>query len=144
MTTLESNSERSRNASAIPGHATVLPTQRTLDGFARDPGSSGGVMLDSLDAGMTVTVETLNSRYRFVVIDGQQLHVLATGGSRFPDPTDVHVEGATAGGSSLKIGWIGVGLRLEMSIGNRRITTSTVRAVTVEGASPVHFHLAPH
>ena len=144
MTTFESTPERSRNDSGIPGHATVLSTPRTVDGFAADLARSGGVMVDSLDAGTTVTVETLNSCYRLVVIDGQPLQVLATGGARFPTPTEVHVEGATAGGGSLEIGWIRVGLQLVMSSGHRRITTSTVRAVTLEDASTVRIHVARH
>jgi hypothetical protein len=133
MATFESNRDPGKDHSGPSGHATVLPIQGTLDGFARNSRSTDGVELHSLDAGMTLSVRTLNSRYRFVVLDGEQLRVLVTGGSRFPDPTEVRVEGSTTGGSTLIVGWIGVGLRLELTLGNRRITTSIVQSVTFDG-----------
>jgi hypothetical protein len=66
------------------------------------------------------------------VLDGGKGRVIAVGGSVFPDHTEVRVEGSTDGGSVLKCGWIGVGLRLEMTRGMRRITTSRVKAVVID------------
>ena len=83
-------------------------------------------------------VRTRYSSYRLVVLDGAERRVLLTGGSHFPESTEVRVDGATAGGSSLKIGWIGVGLRLEMTAGRRRITTSRVESVTIERPATTH------
>ncbi len=57
---------------------------------------------------------------------------LVTGGRLFLEPTPIRVEGATAGGSAIKAGWIGVGLHLEMMKLTNRVTTSVVRAVKVE------------
>ena len=37
-----------------------------------------------------------------------------------------------AGGTAIRPGWIGVGLRLEMSNGSNRITTSVVQSVTID------------
>jgi hypothetical protein len=59
-----------------------------------------------------------------------------TGGRLFPESTEVRLEGSTAGGSVLKIGWIGTGLRLEMSMGRQRITTSRVESVIIENVPP--------
>ena len=51
------------------------------------------------------------------------------GGTFFPDPTRAHVEGSSVGGNLLKIGWIGVGLRMEIVAEGRRIVTTAVRSI---------------
>jgi hypothetical protein len=66
------------------------------------------------------------------MLDGPQ-HVLVLGGSSFPSPEEAYVVGATAGGSSVKTGWIGIGLRLELRLGQRRVTTSPVESIAIEG-----------
>jgi hypothetical protein len=124
----------SRFGDPDPGH--VVPTRRTLDGFALEPGCVDGVALHSLEAGTVLNVITRHSSYRVVVVDPVQQRVLVTGGRLFPERTEVRVEGATAGGSVLKIGWIGTGLRLELSMGRQRITTSRVQSVTIENVPP--------
>jgi hypothetical protein len=55
-----------------------------------------------------------------------------TGGRLFPEPTQVRIEGATAGGTAIKSGWIGIGLRLEMSSDRSRVTTSVVQSITID------------
>jgi hypothetical protein len=104
----------------------------TLDGFALDPGCAKGVAVQSLDAGTVLSIHTKHSQYRVVILDNTSQRVLVNGGSMFPKTTEVRIEGATAGGSVLKMGWIGIGLRLELSIGRQRITTSRVRSVAIE------------
>ena len=118
-----------------PDPGNLVPS--TLDGFALEPGCVEGVALQSLEAGTVLNVITRHSGYRVVVLDPVRRRVLVTGGRLFPERTEVRFEGATAGGSVLKIGWIGTGLRLEMSMGLQRITTSRVRSVTIESESPV-------
>jgi len=108
----------------------------TLSGFAGEAAGAEGIAIQSLEPGTPLIVQTRNSQYRVVVLDGLDLDVIVKGGQRFPDATRVRLEGATAGGSLLKIGWIGVGLRVEMSVDGRRIITSPVRWVTIEGVSP--------
>jgi hypothetical protein len=49
----------------------------------------------------------------------------------------VHLSGATFGGSTLKLGWILVGLRVEFGLGTRQITTSPVESITIESHSPI-------
>ena len=124
-----------------PDPGTLVPRRRTLDGFALEPGCVEGVALQSLEAGTVLNVITRHSGYRVVVLDPVRRRVLVTGGRLFPERTEVRFEGATAGGSVLKIGWIGTGLRLEMSMGLRRITTSRVRSVTVESVPPLRSSL---
>lgn len=97
-----------------------------IDPFRHD--SDNGVAVDSLEPGSVIEVQTLNTRYRFV-LTGPYGQALVTGGTRFPDPTEVHIAGSTVGGRALRLGWIGVGLRLEMRMGTRTITTSTVQSI---------------
>jgi hypothetical protein len=103
-----------------------------LDQFVREPGCSDGIDYQSLPPGTVVHVETRHSTYRLVVIDPDNKRATVTGGRFFPEPTELRIEGATAGGTAIKAGWIGVGLRLEMSGLSNRITTSVVRSVTVD------------
>jgi len=86
--------------------------------------------------GTVLTVDTVNSSYRIVVLNGKTGLVTMQGGELFPQPTDVRIEGSTAGGSELRVGWIELGLRLEFFVWHRRIVTSPVRGITVEVFRP--------
>jgi hypothetical protein len=116
----------------------MVPRNRTLDGFALEPGCSQGVALQSLAVGTRLTVNTRNTRYQVVVLDPVARQVTVSGGLTFRKGIQSRLEGATAGGSVLRLGWIGVGLRMELSTDDRRITTSAVRTVTIER----HFQLS--
>jgi hypothetical protein len=97
-----------------------------------EPAAGPGLMLDSLEPGTRIVVATKHSAYRFVVIDGAQKRASVTGGKMFPESTEVRIEGATAGAGVIRPGWIVVGLRLELSIGLKRITTSSVQSVSLD------------
>ena len=113
----------------------MLPTWRTLDGFTLESGGCKGLNIEVLEAGSTLIVKTRRSSYRLVILDGRKQLVLIEGGV-FPEATVVRLSGATIGGSTLKLGWILVGLRIEFGLGPRQITSSTVESVTVEQARP--------
>ena len=106
------------------------PAPRSLDDVVLVCRAAEGVAVDSLEPGATLFVETENSRYRFVVVDGPKRRVIVKGGAKFPKATPVRLDGATVGGSALKLGWILVGLQFQVSRGCRRIRSSTVRSVT--------------
>ena len=91
-----------------------------------------GLMLDGLEPGTRVVVATRHSAYRFVMIDGAQKRATVTGGKIFQESTEVRIEGATAGAEVIRPGWIIVGLRMELSIGLKRITTSSVQSVSLD------------
>ncbi|HET9361833.1 MAG TPA: hypothetical protein VFO58_18905 [Vicinamibacterales bacterium] len=137
---------RNSHSAAVPIHGFEddAPERRariedSLADFASQAGLSRGVSLPSLAAGTTVRVETQNSHYRIVVQDGRRGLVLIHGGRVFPEDTVANVEGATRGGSALRVGWIGEGLRLELSTDHGRVVTSPVESVTVEDdAEDVH------
>ena len=70
--------------------------------------------------------------YRLVALDGGNKRALVTGGRLFQESTEVRVEGSTSGGTAIKPGFIGIGLRLEMSNGSNRITTSVVQSMSLD------------
>ena len=104
----------------------------SLDEFALEPGCSRGVFLDSLDEGARVVVGTAHSCYRFIVTNPARRLATVVGGKVFLEPVEARVEGATLGGSVIKSGWIGMGLRLELAVGSKRITTSPVKFLAIE------------
>ena len=119
--------------------AIELDTQRcdalgTLDDFAHKTAADRGVMVEALEVGTVVTAWTKHSCYRLVIVDPANRLARVTGGSLFKEPTEVRIEGATIGGSMIKSGWIGAGLRMELSIGLRRITTSRVKFLSFDDA----------
>jgi hypothetical protein len=83
-------------------------------------------------------VWTRNSLYRVVVTNGCSIYV--QGGTFFSEPTSAHLDGASMGGSVLRVGWIGVGLPMEIRVGTTRVVTSPVRAIATErpGIPVVH------
>jgi hypothetical protein len=98
----------------------------------KDTCDSNGVALQSLAPGTVLDVQTRNSTYRMVVLDGSDRRVLVSGGRVFPEATEARIAGATAGGTAVKIGWIGKGLQLELSTDLGRVTTSRVASVELE------------
>ena len=110
------------------------PTQAaTLDGFAV-AASGPGVALRSLEPLTELKVQTRNTCYRIVI--SRDADIVIQGGTFFPDPTHAHVEGASLGGNLLKVGWIGVGLRMEILAQGRRIVTTAVRSIVRDDDAP--------
>ncbi len=111
---------------------TAVPRQCTLDGFAREVNTADGVGLAELDALTTLLIQTMNSRYRVVVLEPPRTRILIQGGEFFPQPTEAYLAGATFGGSMLKLSWLGCGLRMEVCSDGQRIVTSPVQSIAVE------------
>jgi hypothetical protein len=88
--------------------------------------------LDSLDCGTRLLVRTRYSQYRLTVLNGESGDVLIEGGTLLQGETPARLNGATAGGCAMKLGWIGVGLRMELSVGGVRVTTSPVQSIEIE------------
>jgi hypothetical protein len=104
----------------------------TLDRFCAAVEDIAGVQLSHLPPCTTLLVRTMNSLYRLVITQGPEVYV--QGGAFFPDPTPAYVDGASVGGSCVRVGWIGIGLLLEIRAGGRRTITSPVRAISTEQA----------
>jgi hypothetical protein len=99
---------------------------------ARLYGSLTAVDVRRLPQRTEVIVDTRNSRYRLVMLEGNASSALIQGGPYFREETPVRIEGSALTGSLLKIGWIGIGLFMEISAGDQRIVTSRVRTIVVE------------
>ena len=92
-----------------------------------------GVAIDTLEAGTSLSLRTRNSAYRLTVVDGARGKVLVQGGLRFPENTQACFLGSDAPGA-LKINWLGVGQRMRILTGDRRVSTSAVQSITIEHA----------
>lgn len=111
--------------------AVLIPREATLDGFVQSA-SGAGVSLRDMEPLTTLLVATCNTQYRIII--SRQSAILVQGGRFFPEVTSAHLDGSSAGGSFLKVAWIGVGMRMEISAGGQRIVTSPVRTITTERA----------
>ena len=122
-----------RDALPYRDHAgpTLPPSDVTLRGSFVT-----GIDLRSLPAGTEIVVDSCHSRYRFVMLDGSGRNAQVEGGPYFPQEVTAQVEGSTLGGNLLKIGWIGLGWCVELSFAGKRIVTSHVRSISVEGSGP--------
>jgi len=94
-----------------------------------------GVHVRQLAPFTTLLVRTTNTLYRVVITQGAEVYV--QGGAFFPETTRAYLDGASIGGSSIRVGWIGVGFLVEFRRGSRRIITSPVRAITTLNRSAV-------
>ena len=113
---------------------TCVTRAATLTGFTSAVSSTNGVHLRDLPPMTTLLVRTRNSEYQIVVSSGDD--VLVRGGQFFPSLTEARFSGASVGGSFLKVGWIGVGLRMEILADGRRIVTSPVYDIATSDATP--------
>ena len=106
-----------------------MPRRDTLGGFLEIVSSSDGVYLCHLAPCTSLLVWTLNSQYRMVIMHPPD--VCVQGGVFFPEPTAARLVGASrVPGGWLKVGWIGVGLRIELRSRDQYVVTSPVRAIT--------------
>ena len=108
-----------------------MPCTSSIDSFVLASDAAAGIEIDALRPGTTLIAETLNSTYRFVILHRRRT-ALATGGATFHEPSVVRLDGATAGGSTIKMGWILVGYRLELRFESTRVRTSRVRSLSLE------------
>jgi hypothetical protein len=104
-----------------------------LDGFSNLVENSECVRLRHLPPCTTLLVRTMNSLYRVVITPGPDVYV--HGGTSFPEETSAHIDGASIGGSCLRVDCICVGLLVEIRSGGRRIVTSPVLAITIVPAT---------
>ena len=99
-----------------------------MDGFVAASSASDGISPRDLEPLTTLRVRTCNSHYRIVI--SHQTAIYVQGGRFFPESTDARLDGSSFGGSFLKMGWIGVGLCMEIWARGQRIVTSPVRSIS--------------
>jgi hypothetical protein len=88
------------------------------------------VWLDDCRPFETFVVITSRNVYDIVVLPGNCGQVLIRGGHYFPEFRYALLLGATGGGSALKMNRIEVGLRMELRLDDKTVTTSRVRSLT--------------
>lgn len=110
----------------------AIPRYCDLDGVAEISPSLEGLTLMTLKACDTIHVRTRNSVYELFMLDPESGRALARGGEYFAEPAEVTVSGSTFGGCMLKVGWLGVGLRMEIYANGQRTVTSPVQSLSVE------------
>ena len=127
---------RTRDESAIvaptAGTNSVVPKQCTLDGIVDAVSDRDGIGLREVEPLGTLLARTENSVYRIIPLEVGSSRILIQGGRFFPEPTEVRLAGSGFGGSFLKLGWIGLGLRMEILWDGQRIITSRIRTVQVQ------------
>lgn len=92
----------------MTGHLNLSPEiNAALAQSERD----GGVFTKDILPGSTVLVQTRNTLYTLVNHGDRWI---GQGGKHLPELTEVHVNGSTFGGSMIKVGFIGIGMYLEL------------------------------
>jgi hypothetical protein len=109
----------------------AIPLCGSLEGLTEIGRSLQGVELATLAPFDTIVVRTRNSNYRIFLLDPETGRALLEGG-RFREASDARVIGSSFGGSILRTGWIGVGLRMEACANDTYIRTSPVQSLWVE------------
>ena len=125
--------------------AVVVPRRSTLDGFINEVSQADGIRLIDVDALTTLVVQTENSVYHITILRPHAREVLVQGGMFFTVRTRACLSGSSFGGSCLKLGWVGVGLRMEFHAEDQWVITSHVRSIAVErvGYLPVCSDATP-
>ena len=102
----------------------------TLDEAVGLADAARGLQLTDVAEGAAVEVRTHNHTYRIMKCTGGK--ALISGHPEFcPEPVAVSIHGSTWGGSMLKTGFIGLGMRLEYSDSiHASITTSPIVAIS--------------
>lgn len=98
---------------------------------AESPQNTSGVAIETLAPFDTIRVTTQNNDYRIFLLEPKTGRAIVQGGS-FAEPVDAIVNGSVRADAIPKIGWIGVGCRLEMMINKGIISTSPVQSVEVD------------
>jgi hypothetical protein len=86
----------------------------------------------TLEACDMIHAQTRNSVYEIFLLDPKSGHALVQGGKYFAEPMEATVRGSTFGGCMLKMGWLGVGLRMEFYANGQRTVTSPLQSLRVE------------
>ena len=90
----------------------------------------GGIWTKDVPPGHTVLVQTHNTLY---ALTNHGDRWIGQGGQRLPEGTVVHVNGSTFGGSIIKVGFIGIGMYLELLVHGHTFTTSAIESVEIRG-----------
>jgi len=99
-------------------------------------GAVTGVDLGDLPRGTELLVETRNSQYRLVLLDGRGRNAWIEGGRHFREGTEVQINGSICREGLPRVGWIGLGSLLDLTAHGKRLFTSRVRSIRIEPFTP--------
>jgi hypothetical protein len=118
---------------------SIVPNFCTLEGITEISAGLSGVTLTALGACDIIHAQTSNSDYEIFLLDPATGRAVVRGGKHLVAPTEATVNGSTLGGCMIKMGWLGVGLRMEIYVGKRCLITTPVESLRVEVRStPEH------
>ena len=115
---------------AIP-HGNLVSEMNGAEINGSIPGSEieGGVYLSELPYGVSLELETLHHTYLLVNL-GAGMALISGHPQYCPTPVEVLISGSNWGGSLLKSGFVGRGMRLEfLHPDHDLVTTSRVRSI---------------
>jgi hypothetical protein len=107
-----------------------IPAAGVLDNWSEESWTNG-VQVDSMEDMEKLFIQTRNTLYEIIIIDGPSGEVLVRGGQFFPELTPAHLAGATLGGSFCKMRGIYAGFRMEFNANGQRTVTTPVESIGV-------------
>lgn len=90
-----------------------------------------GCQIDELPDFQPLSVQTRNTVYEMVVVDGREGRVRVRGGRWFPAWTEATLAGCSLGGSFLKLRGIYAGFCLEIHVDGELVITSPVQRLAL-------------
>lgn len=108
----------------------------SLDDFLTGQEEGEGLHIADLPPLQGIRLQTRNHFYSLWVLDPKVGQVLICGGQYFPEYREAYLCGSSWQGCFLKVGWIGVGMCMEMIADGRRIVSSPLQSFTVDALCP--------
>lgn len=122
----------SQERSGVEKIMYTVPRYCTLDGASAISAKLEGVTLRTLEPCDTIHARTYNHDYEIFLLDPESGRALVRGGKYFVEPTEATVSGSTFGGCMLKLGWLGVGMHMEIHAAGQCLVTTPVESLRVE------------
>ena len=107
-----------------------VPAGAILENWSKDPWTNG-VQVDRMEDMEKLVIQTRNSLYEIIIIDGRSGEILVRGGQFFPELTPARLTGATLGGSFCKMRGIYTGFRMEINASGQRTVTTPVESIRI-------------
>jgi hypothetical protein len=107
-----------------------IPAGAALDNRSKDPWKNG-VQVDRMEDMEKLVIQTRNSLYEIITIDGRSGGIPVRGGQFFSELTPARLTGATLGGSFCKMRGIYAGFRMEINANGQRTVTTPVESIAV-------------
>ena len=105
----------------------------TLDAILKAVEKVQGIDIKNDPSGMNYVIGPVDGlAYDIIILDGNTCQVRVEGGNYFTEPTVCQLNGATFGGSMLKIGWIGLAMCVEFVHNGNTITTDFVNSIGIK------------